>query len=118
MLDLNKQNLHVFWDIFGERVVVAPQSGSRGFGILFFEQCDEGADHHEFGVFIQHGGDHPQHTFAAACLHGNHDVAGFGHHRNQSIHLRLTLFLRSRVFPDPSDRISNSSSYILNGWWR
>jgi hypothetical protein len=118
MLDLKEQNLHVFWDVFGERVVVALQPGSNGFGILFFEQCDEGTDHHALRVLIQHGGDHPQHALASAGLHGDHDVAGFGHHRDQSVHLRLTLFLRSGILPDPSDRISNLSADLPHGWRR
>lgn len=110
MLDLNEQNLHVFRDVFGFRVVVALQPCSNGFLILLVEQRDEGADHDAFRVFIQHGGDHPQHTFAAAGLHDYHDIASFSHHGYQSIHLCLTLFLRSRILPDPSDRITNLSS--------
>jgi hypothetical protein len=110
MLDLNEQNLHVFRDVFGFRVVVALQPCSNGFLILLIEQRDEGADHDAFRVFIQHGWDHPQHTFAAAGLHGYHHVSGFGHDSHQSIHLFLTLFLRSRILPDPFDRITNLSS--------
>src|SRR5258708_1273730 len=78
MLDLNEKNLNVARHVFGVRVIVASQSSSSSFGVLFFKQCDEGAYHNEFCFIVQHRGNHPQDTFSATSLHDDHDVASFG----------------------------------------